>query len=394
MGNQIDIENVNTDDASLNFPVGENSNTTPTSDQLDPQSVADEVLRHRLTSVNADVLTHVALCKGHVAFRHDGKRLKTFLLKLADAKVLSHADAIANGEPKPDSFISKAKKVSEKSEVLLNPKISQYLRPGISVLYGVAKLHDDLGDGEDRIDRLTGILETCEAALSRKWLEAKRNELNGKPVKPSTKKTVANASLPTVVSPDIADGSDDLVQEVDEYDDDEVDNDETEEIDDADESAESAPSSAVSLEVTPASAVFWSVRGATSSLLKASNNPVSPRWLSELQSMEKNACLFVHGKLNALFAMAPVIAKCGFRQPSRVILLTDPSDGDATTVEAIAIYQRGTAKIDSKFKDRHDESPPIELATSALDGASGRWAYLFAQSEAEGWDCIFGDENH
>lgn len=374
-----------------NFPDGEIPNIA----ELNPQEVAEEVLRHRLTSVNADVLTHVALCKGHVAFRHDGKRLKIFLLKLADAKVLSHADAIANGEPKPDSFISKAKKVSEKSEVLLNPKISQYLRPGISVLYGVAKLHDDLGDGEDRIDRLTGILETCEVALSRKWLEAKRNELNGKTVKPSTKKTVADASLPTVVSPDIADGSDDLVQEVDEYDDDEVDTDETEEIiDDADESAESAPSSAVSPGVTPASAVFWSIQGATSSLLKASNDPVSPRWLSELQSMEKNACLFAHGKLNALFAMAPVIAKCGFRQPSRVILLADSSVGDATTVEAIAIYQRGTAKIDSKFKDWHDESPPIELATSALDGASGRWVYLFAHSEAEGWDCIVGDENH
>jgi hypothetical protein len=162
----------------------------------------------------------------------------------------------------------------------------------------------------------------------------------------------------------------------------------------SDDSSAAEASNKTKTNVAPASAVFWSVQGNVSSLLKTSDESVAPRWLSELQSMEKNACLFVHGKLNALFAMAPVIAKCGFRQPSRVILLTDPSDGDATAIEAIAIYQRGTAKIDSKFKDWHDESPPIELATSALDGASGRWVYLFAQSEAEGWDCIFGDENH
>ncbi len=144
--------------------------------------------------------------------------------------------------------------------------------------------------------------------------------------------------------------------------------------------------------VEPASAIFLSAPSAVSSLLKPFDAP-KPRWLAEIQSMEKNAYLFVHGKVNAFFAIASVVAKYGFRQPSTVIILGDSVEGTVTTVEGLAIYERGTAKIDRKFKDWHGDCSPIDLATFALDGAAGRWVYLFAQSEVENWDCVFGDDN-
>jgi hypothetical protein len=345
------------------FHRGEN---TP---ELTPADAVAQLVANRSQGVVGEVESMVILANGLRNFRKDAAKLNEFLLGLRIANVVSQEEMGALAGDKSPSRVSKLIKVAEFRDELLHPEICPWLSPGYSCLYEFALFVEEMRKGQKGVGEVINVLKTCDGEVTRKWLIEQRKML------------LEQAGVPDANETDIDDASDE-------------DDDNVSQGDASDDSSATEASNKTKTNVAPASAVFWSVQGNVSSLLKTSDESVAPRWLSELQSMEKNACLFVHGKLNALFAMAPVIAKCGFRQPSRVILLTDPSDGDATAIEAIAIYQRGTAKIDSKFKDWHDESPPIELATSALDGASGRWVYLFAQSEAEGWDCIFGDENH
>ncbi|KIU50800.1 hypothetical protein QU41_06805 [Bradyrhizobium elkanii] len=89
--------------------------------------------------VTGDVILH----QGLAACANDREQLQKLLNALVGAKVLSQAEADA-GLGGRKSTMSMLRKIAERADVILHPKILPFLQPGYSVLYQVALLYEDL----------------------------------------------------------------------------------------------------------------------------------------------------------------------------------------------------------------------------------------------------------
>jgi hypothetical protein len=368
MGNQIDLENVETDNASLNFPDGENPNAAEATAELNPQDVAEEVLRHRGDSVRGDVLASVAICTGYTNFRDDTKKLAAFIAELVDKKVLKKKELNQAGEPKSDSFISKAKKVNEHKDRLLHPKIAPYLPSGITVIYEVAKLLDYLeGDEDQRIDELQTIIKQHDGPLERAYLETERQRRSSKPARKKTKKEETKlVALPA--SPSMIPDSDMRVSDTP-----------------SDGSATATEEFEDNTEA--ATVVLVAVPDSVSALVEERGSGLyRPQWQKEIDSAKSDAIVILYGKLNAIFAMTALIGR-EYDKPWKIVVRKEVA-GDITTVDAIAIFEHGGSRVNRRFKDWQRKCSTFELVTAFLDEPPGRKVHLFTDGACDGWESI------
>ncbi|WP_145987126.1 MULTISPECIES: hypothetical protein [Bradyrhizobium] len=112
-------------------------------DPSNPELVAERFLQHRAASVQEEVTGDVILHQGLAACANDREQLQKLLNALVGAKVLSQAEADA-GLGGRKSTMSMLRKIAERADVILHPKILPFLQPGYSVLYQVALLYEDL----------------------------------------------------------------------------------------------------------------------------------------------------------------------------------------------------------------------------------------------------------
>jgi hypothetical protein len=111
--------------------------------EYDPDTIVNQYLEHRASSVKAEVTGDVVLNKGVAAFRNDHEKLNRLLNTLVAVKVLSKNDADLAWHAKK-SMLSMLMKIGEHADVILHEKIVPFLQPGYSVLYQLALLAEDL----------------------------------------------------------------------------------------------------------------------------------------------------------------------------------------------------------------------------------------------------------
>jgi len=149
-----------------------------------PASFAKRFVAHRKASVEEEVSSTVVLSEGMTAFATDETLMKEFIRELANAKVLTKAEA-AEGESlkKSDSMISRLKKIKQNAKVILHPKILPYVQTGYSVLYEMALLYEEIEDirgiedADAAIAKLHDLLANSDGPATRDWLKKKRENL-------------------------------------------------------------------------------------------------------------------------------------------------------------------------------------------------------------------------
>lgn len=130
----------------FSFPDGEIPPSAPS-----PIDAAAEYLEHRSNSVKEEIAGSVSLSKNIVRLKKDAAGRKAFLEILADAKVIRREEVNLQTSQR-DSTLSKLTKLSERSDVILHPKILPYVRAGYTVLYELIRLYEALENVDDKND--------------------------------------------------------------------------------------------------------------------------------------------------------------------------------------------------------------------------------------------------
>ena len=312
------------------------------------------------------------MTEGISDFRGDKAKLDELLRNLIDAKVLSVSDANLLYEAK-SSNLSMRKKIAECVDIILHPEILPLLNTGLSVLYQVCLLAEDL----DRdVDRVHEILSASDGPATRDYLMDSRQSLRKRAVALSPE--LGDAELSSAIAHSLKlDQSlstvDPLVPEVDD--------DSPSQSGGITQSDISAPASAILL--TPS-------KHDITSLKKDYFAEGSPACLRVKAA--KDAALVIATHAADLQVFVDKLPCWGFGRISRVYLMAPPSNPDVTRASVIAVCERGSARVGG-LESWPTEADAVRLAESILGDLPGRRLHLFAKDQASGWNTVVGDAN-
>jgi hypothetical protein len=355
----------------------------------DPLRYVDRFRMHRTRSVREVVHSAIAVCQGIDAVRDDSLQLGRFLIGLADAKVISKAEA-AKADISKMSMISKIRKINEHRDIILHPKVADRICTGYSVLYELGLLIDALPDDGDAADQLGRHLETLDGALTRKWVQDLRESI-------APKQRRAKTADVTAITDPIEEG---LVDQVDTEED--VGGETASETDDISEDDTTShnepflPENGEQADVLiadagePIAAALLIVGKQDQGILvhAAQEND----WQRVADQMAEDSVVFVFAPMQLLLSISRVIETFGCDRCANVYLLSQPDKLEATKCNALAIFERGDGVFVEGVPNWTAEDTPFVIVEQLLQGVSGRRLQFFADAAVPGWGALTFDQ--
>lgn len=389
----------------------------------DPIWYVNRFRKHREQSVREVVNSTVAVCEGLDAIGDDQTEFRRFVKALADAKVMSQAEATKKKRADM-STLSKIQKIYEHRDIILHQSVADKLCTGYSVLYELGLLIDQLmpeGDITEKVkgqvSNLLGLhLETLDGDLTRRWIKGVRESVG--PI--STRERKVKLGEP----PDDNESAktQDLYDEEDHHDRDY--GDDTVENGDADSGGgdsfnEFTPEALDNAEGD--STLDWSTRNCASRRLEAkaadivvseAGKPITAamvtvhpldeemvvrasqtsEWQRLVDQMDEDSVLIVFSPLQILLNIGQVIETFDGFRCSNAYLLAEPHKSELTTCNVLAIYERGEGvSIDGVPNWKVNETPVL-IMEQFLQGVSGRSVFFFGDAPPVGWEILTIDE--
>jgi hypothetical protein len=389
----------------------------------DPIWYVERFRKHREQSVREVVHSTIAVCEGLDAIGDDKTEFRRFVTALADAKVMSQAEA---KKPKRAdmSTLSKIQKIYEHRDIILHQSVADKLCTGYSVLYELALLIDQLmpeaGEVAEKVadvsSRLSEHLETLDGDLTRRWIKGVRENVGSIPSR--DKKHKPDTPVEGNAVPNDAHNYDQQTPnsaELDNEDDggesEEVLGDEEESGDDqsADEEENDITSNNEGSVHTPGhqlAIVAANDRAITAALLivggpwdddALSQNARSEKWREAAAQVAEDSVVFVFSPLRYLLEISQTIETFAYWRCSRVYMLSRPDDLDVSDCDVLAIYNIGLGvSIPGLTSWTTDDTPnvitagdrPEAIAEQLATGLAGRLVQFFGDTAVPGWETL------
>ncbi|SCB53827.1 hypothetical protein GA0061098_102134 [Bradyrhizobium shewense] len=404
------------DDRSSYLIHGSSSHNDPVND---PIWYVNRFRKHREQSVREVVKSTIAVCEGLDAIGEDQTEFRRFVKALADAKVMSQAEA-AKKKRADMSTLSKIQKIYEHRDVILHQSVADKLCTGYSVLYELGLLIDQLmpeGDITEevkgQVSKLLGLhLETLDGDLTRRWIKGVRESVG--PIATRERK-VKSGEPPddneSAKAPDLYDEEDHHDRD---YGDDTVDNGDADNEDDdsfpetldnaeggstLDRSTRNFPSKhleakaadiVVSEASKPITAAMVTVHPLDEEMVVRASQ--TSEWQRLADQMDEDSVLIVFSPLQILLNIGQVIETFDGFRCSNAYLLAEPHKSELTSCNVLAIYERGEGvSIDGVPNWKVNETPVL-IMEQFLQGVSGRSVFFFGDAPPVGWEILTIDE--
>lgn len=411
------------DDRSSYLIHGSSNQDTENKPVNDPIWYVNRFRKHREQSVREVVNSTIAVCEGLDAIGEDQTEFRRFVKALADAKVMSQAEA-AKKKRADMSTLSKIQKIYEHRDVILHQGVADKLCTGYSVLYELGLLIDQLmpeGDITEevkgQVSKLLGLhLETLDGDLTRRWIKGVRESVG--PIATRERK-VKSGEPPddneSAKTPDLHDEED---QHDRDYGDDTVENGDAGNGDDdsfneftpeAVDNAEGgttvdrstrnfasrrleakAADIVVSEAGKPITAAMVTVHPLDEELLIRASQ--TNEWQRLADQMAEDSVVFVFSPMQILLNIGQVIETFDGFRCSNAYLLADPHKSELTTCNVLAIYERGEGVSIAGVANWKVNETPVLIMEQFLQGVSGRSVFFFGDVPPAGWEILSIDE--
>lgn len=370
------------DDSENNEPSdfhrGESSETRPFEGINDPLRFVDRFRKHREQSVREVVLSATAVCDGIDEIGDDAGQLGRYLTALAEAKVISKAEA-KKADLSKMSMISKIRKIHKHRKLILHPNIADKICTGYSVLYELGKLIDDLPDDSDAADQLGKLLETLDGSLTRKWIQDLREQVapkqrGGKPSEDGAEQHGSGDEVSEELAEESADHAED----------------------------DASPNAAVVLAKIErpdvvvmnvgepiTAALLVACKGDEGALTQAAQED---RWRQMSDQMAEDSALFIFVPLQVLLNIGSVLATFGLFRCTNVYLLSEPNKLEATRCNVLAIFESGEGVDVRGVPNWNADDTPTYIAEQFLQGVPGRRMQFYASAPAADWEALTNDQ--
>ena len=365
----------------------------------DPIWYVDRFRKHREQSVREVVNSAIAVCEGLDAIGDDRAEFQRFVKALADAKVMSRAEA--KKQKRADmSTLSKIQKIYEHRDIILHQRVADKLCTGYSVLYELGLLIDQLtpeGDTTEDVrtdvsDKLALHLEELDGSLTRRWIKSVRESLGTVPTreKKADQEKHANVILPSKTP---LRQHEELQERVN------ADGTVTGECADQTEDDRSEGSTTEAADETISDALDDGDEPIIAALiiLEKENEEAlvsaaqKSEWHRIGDNLAKEAVVFVYGPLQSLFNVVPAIGTFGCTRCTHVYSLAGRDGRELTNCNVFAIFERGEIISVERAPRWKPEASPFAIAEQFLQGLPGRRLQIFTDDVVEGWEALAFD---
>lgn len=350
------------------------SSDMPSKEFSDPLRHVQRSHDHRTKSVSELVESASQACEAIDAARNDPQLLGRVLSKLVEIKMIPAAEA-ATSDISKMSTVSKYRKIDERREVLLHPSIANRICSGITILYELSLLIDNM-PGNEVVEKLSHGLETLDGPLKRKSvLELRERYAPKKPRKKTASKQTENKQLASEAGDaggsTQGDGQSSLTV------------------------PEPAQAKRLRFLGKPITAMLWTPEGDDiSRLLREVADGKIPTCLEYMDEMETDSALVLRGNLCPLLSLVTVMqSQTRLGIWAKACIEVQPSSPDISNSVVLLVLARGNIKLAPMTRKWGTEIDAASAASKMLLAVTGRKVHLFASKQTEGWESVLGDAN-